>query len=453
MNNKKKEHKISYLVIIIAFFIFWPLGVILLLYKLGVFDSILAALTSNANKTLGDQELRMQKYKIITAGHSSESIAHLAAAVGISQEACLRDLQIMLNNGDFGPDAYINYLEKTLVLRGSSSSTGVNINSSNRVKTAKYEPAEVKTSKSKKPSRKGSDKLNPYGTASVALLAFGILLAVAAFGSLANAVDYLVWLGFSESFTSSLIYGIFYAAGAAVSFGVRGKLRSRTKRMTAYTAALAGHEYMSLSELASVAGVSVKTVTKDIEVMIEKGLLGEEAYIDQGDSLLILRTGAGPEPQAEPETPAQDEEDRYRAILREIQEVNDEIPDPELTKKISEIQSLTASIFKAVEDNPSKLPQIRSFMSYYLPTTLKLLHSYADFDKNGADGSNVRAAKADIENILDMLESGFRKQLDKLYEADAIDISSDIDVLEDMLRRDGLSSDGSGFGTMSSGGR
>ena len=85
-------------------------------------------------------------------------------------------------------------------------------------------------------------------------------------------------------------------------------------------------------------------------------------------------------------------------------------------------------------------------MSYYLPTTLKLLHSYAEFDKAGASGSNISSAKADIEGILSTLVEGFKKQLDKLYEADAIDISSDIDVLENMLRRDGLSQDDSGFG-------
>jgi hypothetical protein len=187
--------------------------------------------------------------------------------------------------------------------------------------------------------------------------------------------------------------------------------------------------------------------------MISKGLLGDAAYIDQGDQLLILKPGAKPKAEKTPEpapvdTNDDNDEAHYRAILSEIREVNDAIPDPEISARIYEIESLTSKIFNAVQEKPEKLPQIKSFMSYYLPTTLKLLHSYADFDKSGADGDNIRAAKADIERILDTLVDGFKKQLDKLYETDAMDISSDINVLENMLRRDGLSGDGSDFGVM-----
>ena len=109
------------------------------------------------------------------------------------------------------------------------------------------------------------------------------------------------------------------------------------------------------------------------------------------------------------------------------------------------MEDLTSRIFQAVQEKPEKEPQIKSFMSYYLPTTLKLLRSYADFEKSGASGDNISSAKAEIERILDTLVDGFRKQLDKLYESEAMDISSDIDVLETMLRRDGLTGDGSAF--------
>ena len=132
--------------------------------------------------------------------------------------------------------------------------------------------------------------------------------------------------------------------------------------------------------------------------------------------------------------------------------MNDEIPDEVISAKIDEMEDYTARIFKAVQEKPEKLPQIKSFMSYYLPTALKLLHSYADFDQAGAGGENVAGAKADIERILDMLVDGFKKQLDKLYETEAMDISSDIDVLENMLRRDGLKDDESGFGQVAQGG-
>ena len=87
-------------------------------------------------------------------------------------------------------------------------------------------------------------------------------------------------------------------------------------------------------------------------------------------------------------------------------------------------------------DNPAKLPQIRKFMSYYLPTTLKLLDSYAKFEEAGIEGENLSRAQERIEETMDALIKGFDKQLDDLYRNEAMDIDSDIRVMENMLRRD-----------------
>ena len=77
-------------------------------------------------------------------------------------------------------------------------------------------------------------------------------------------------------------------------------------------------------------------------------------------------------------------------------------------------------------------------MGYYLPTTLKILTAYEQFEEQGVRGENLQAAMRDIENILDHLVSGFERQLDLLFENDVLDISSDISVLESMLAKDGL---------------
>ena len=77
-------------------------------------------------------------------------------------------------------------------------------------------------------------------------------------------------------------------------------------------------------------------------------------------------------------------------------------------------------------------------MSYYLPTTLKLLDSYATFEKQGITGENIDSARMNIEKTLDTLVQGFSQQLDQLFTADVLDISADIDVLENMMKKDGL---------------
>ena len=89
-------------------------------------------------------------------------------------------------------------------------------------------------------------------------------------------------------------------------------------------------------------------------------------------------------------------------------------------------------------DKPSKLPQLRKFLNYYLPTTLKLLNAYDRMDAAGVSGSNIDGTKGKIEDIMGTICKAFDKQLDALYGEEALDISTDITVLENMLAQEGL---------------
>ncbi len=89
-------------------------------------------------------------------------------------------------------------------------------------------------------------------------------------------------------------------------------------------------------------------------------------------------------------------------------------------------------------DKPSKLPQIRRFMNYYLPTTLKLLNAYDRMDATGVSGANIDGTKGRIEDMLDTICAAFTRQLDDLYGQEAMDISADIKVMEQMLAQEGL---------------
>ena len=89
-----------------------------------------------------------------------------------------------------------------------------------------------------------------------------------------------------------------------------------------------------------------------------------------------------------------------------------------------------------MEEDPKKQGRIDTFMNYYLPTTQKLLDSYAEFEAAGVEGENLRQAKARIESTMDLIIKGFEHQLDELYKADALDVDSDIRVMETMLERD-----------------
>ena len=94
--------------------------------------------------------------------------------------------------------------------------------------------------------------------------------------------------------------------------------------------------------------------------------------------------------------------------------------------------------------HPNRQGQLRTFLNYYLPTTLKILRAYAQLEAQGIEGENISAAKARIEGMMDQVVAGFEKQLDKLFQDDALDIAADVEVLENMLKKDGLS-DGQGI--------
>lgn len=122
--------------------------------------------------------------------------------------------------------------------------------------------------------------------------------------------------------------------------------------------------------------------------------------------------------------------------IREMKRLDENIADPGISADIVRLEQVSARIFDEVRTHPEKLPQIRRFLDYYLPTTLKLLENYASFEEAGVSGENLSQAKAKIEKTMDSIVAGFEHQLDELYRTDAMDIDSDIRVMETMLRRD-----------------
>ena len=106
--------------------------------------------------------------------------------------------------------------------------------------------------------------------------------------------------------------------------------------------------------------------------------------------------------------PPKEAEEGYSGILRNIRRANDRIADPVLSAKIDRLEEVTAKIFQAVEADPKKRSSIDTFLNYYLPTTQKLLDSYAEFEATGVEGANLGQAKDRIEKTMDSIVAGFR---------------------------------------------
>lgn len=127
-----------------------------------------------------------------------------------------------------------------------------------------------------------------------------------------------------------------------------------------------------------------------------------------------------------------------RDMVRQLKEANAAIPDPTLSSRIDRLTELTERIFAHVAEQPRKAPQIRKFMNYYLPTTLKLLRSYDRLDDQTVQGGGISDAMRKIESAVEVIVPAFERQLDALFADEVLDITTDITVLEGMLTREGL---------------
>ena len=124
--------------------------------------------------------------------------------------------------------------------------------------------------------------------------------------------------------------------------------------------------------------------------------------------------------------------------LSEMKRLDASIADPGVSADIVRLSQVSEKIFQAVRDDPDKLSQIRKFMDYYLPTTLKLLNAYDRMSGTGVSGENIDGTKSKVEEMMKTIVRAFEKQLDSLYGSDALDISADIKVMETLMAREGL---------------
>ena len=145
------------------------------------------------------------------------------------------------------------------------------------------------------------------------------------------------------------------------------------------------------------------------------------------------------EPQTEEEKALAELRTERDKAVSEMRRLNDAIADPAISAQIDHLEDVTGKIFDVVAEKPAKRPQIRRFLQYYLPTTLKILNAYDRMGGAGIEGENISATKEKVEGMMDTISAAFDKQLDALYGEEALDISTDITVREEMLAREGLS--------------
>ena len=124
--------------------------------------------------------------------------------------------------------------------------------------------------------------------------------------------------------------------------------------------------------------------------------------------------------------------------LDTLHALNEALPDPQLSAAMTRMEKAGRSIVEAVEANPAKAKQVRRFANYYLPDAVNVLQQYAKLAKQGVRGENAAAIRAEVEHNASSIATAFENQLDALYSAEAMDISTDIEVLDSILKSQNL---------------
>jgi 5-bromo-4-chloroindolyl phosphate hydrolysis protein len=259
----------------------------------------------------------------------------------------------------------------------------------------------------------------------------------------------------------SQVFGVLFFVSLILAF--RGIcLRKRTKRFRLYLNVLNGRTYCTVRELAAAGGYSAKFIVKDLRKMIRAGLF-EEGYLDDQKTCLMtdyetynqyLETMKNAKERQEDEKREQEKWvgreggselktaiDEGKNYIRAIKEANDALPEAEISEKLDQLEQVTGEIFRYVEQHPEKLPEIRKFMSYYMPITLKLVNAYQRYDRLGSDTSETESAKLEIKGTLGTINKAYRNLLKKLMQTDILDVSTDISALQTILAQEGLTED------------
>ncbi|MDY2629149.1 MAG: 5-bromo-4-chloroindolyl phosphate hydrolysis family protein [Lachnospiraceae bacterium] len=327
----------------------------------------------------------------------------------------------------------------------------------------------------------------------VGALVTGILFTI--FGGIMAAgcgiAEFVMLLVGAAMFSWNLPPGMPIAMGIMVPFIAGGgflaccgqKKLGLIKRYKKYVACLGEKEYCELEDMEYSSGQSGKKLLKDLRKMIDKGWF-RQGHLDQQETSLIVtdqaygqyleaqkeyrrrqlevqrnqeaavsqkEKGQEKEKEAPDGDPAgkggeklqlpgevQEVITEGRGYLKQIKDSNDAIPGVEISEKISRLELVIERIFNRVEQHPELVEELRRFMKYYLPTTVKLLKAYEELDRQEIQGPNILKSKGEIEDTLDTINKAFENLLDSFFEDTAVDISSDISVMQTLMTQEGL---------------
>lgn len=262
-----------------------------------------------------------------------------------------------------------------------------------------------------------------------------------------------------------LLFSLGLLAGSIGMILVGVKQKKRLDKAEYYLKLAGNNHYINVSDIAQFTNESKKKVLAELRQFIRQGFY-PEGHLDSKGTCLMLdnkiyseyleiekqrriqakeaREAKRSEQESIPEQSVVVKTELEQLIaegqvyIDQLRIMNDHIQGEEISAKLFRLESLLKQIYARLEEHPEQLPQLKKFLEYYLPTTLKLVAAYEEFDAMSEQGPNIVEAKAEIEKTMDTINDAFAELLNRLYRDTAFDVTTDAQVLQTMLAQEGL---------------
>ncbi len=304
-------------------------------------------------------------------------------------------------------------------------------------------------------------------------LAAGVLFVV--FGSIANIPLFVLSIiAVVNSWGAVGTFLLLFFLMMSIFFICHGKnkiqLINKAKR---YVRMCGTKMYAEVEELAAQVGLSTKKVERELRKILRKGII-PSAHMDKKGTHLMLNDvvykqytdaekarqlrekeekeqarlstkkqkempiEAKAPTKTQPKTELEEMVEEGQECIRKLREMNDLIPGEEISSKLFRLENLLKEIFRRLQKEPVQMNRMHKVMNYYLPTTLKLVEAYHEFDVISNPNEEILSAKKEIEDTLDTINEAFVELLNSLFQDKVFDVTTDAQVLQTMLASEGL---------------
>lgn len=297
-----------------------------------------------------------------------------------------------------------------------------------------------------------------------------LLVTIGTAGTIFGAIGLSVELAAATPEGIGVAAVILVASLFALIRGIdKRKWRNKAKK---YKSLCSQKMYCAVEDIASATGTDQKKVVKDIKKVLAKGFF-PEGYIDEdGTTLMVSKSVYDQYVQTKKnqEMMAAEQEAKEAEMLQEngvdesakvllspeqqaelnvmisegnrsisrLHELNEQIPGEAITAKLEITENLLGDIFQRVKEHPEQMKNCHKLMDYHLPTMLKLVEAYAEYDKVSVPGPEIIKAKNEIEKTIDIINQAFTELLNRLFQDSVWDVTADAQVLKSMLNQEGL---------------